>query len=166
MKMILIVLLLLAAVVAAAAVFFVTYGRERTWVLVAGQPDLGPYDFEIAKRRRTANDALLCTPPLCGQAADEELPEYDEKPGELISRLDGKIPSLSQHVRRVDDGGNEARSRYVVHTPLMRFPDTVDIEAVPLDNGKTGLRAYGRAQIGRRDMGNNLSRLKRWLGAD
>lgn len=166
MKTLLFVLLSIAGLCLVVALFFFIYGREKSWELVAGSPDLGAYDFDRAKRRSTPNDALLCTPPLCGDAVDGALPEYEEAPAVLIARLDEQISQSSEPVKRVDGGSDPHRLRYVVHTPTMRYPDTVDIEAVALDGGKTGLRAYGRAKIGRKDFGNNLKRLKTWLGAD
>lgn len=166
MKIATIVLSSIVGLCLLTALVFFFYGRERFWERVAGSPDLGAYDFVRAKRRSTPNDGLLCTPPLCGEAADGILPEYEEAPEELIARLDKKISGLQERVRRVDDRSDPRRLRYVAHTPAMRYPDTVDIEAVMLDGGKTGLRAYGRAKIGRKDFGNNLRRLKSWLGAD
>ena len=74
-----------------------------------------------------------------------------------------RIAAADPTAERVDDGTNPAYARFVARSRLMRFPDTVDIEAVVLDDGRTGLRAYGRAQLGRSDRGVNRARLKVWL---
>ena len=60
---------------------------------------------------------------------------------------------------RVDDRSDPAQSRYVVRTSLMRFPDTIQFQAIDLDEGKSGLIAYGKSQIGAADHGTNIRRL-------
>jgi len=46
-----------------------------------------------------------------------------------------------------------------------RFPDFIDVEAVPLASGQTALAIYGRAKYGIRDFGVNRARIERWLAA-
>lgn len=163
------ILVILAAIVigvpALAAAAFFMVGREKTWLLIAGDPDLGPYDFDVLKRRKTPNDALMCSPGLCDEKADGKLPVFDGPPETVMKKIEAKIGSSGDILQRVDDGSNPAYARYVTFTPLMRFPDTTDIQAVPLEGGKTGLRAYARAKLGKSDGGTNKARLKRWLAA-
>jgi hypothetical protein len=163
MKILAILLSVAIGLPALAAAAFLIVGRERTWTLIAGNPDLGPYDFEALRRRRTPNDALLCSPGLCGDKADGTLPVFDEPPAALMQQIEAKIRASNEIFQRVDDGSDPAYARYVTFTPLMRFPDTNDIEAVTLADGRTGLRAYARAQLGKSDGGTNRARLKRWL---
>lgn len=160
--LVVIVAILIGLPVLAAAAFF-TIGPERIWALVAGNPDLGRYDFNTLKRRKTPNDALLCSPGLCAGASDGPLPVFDDSPEDVMKKINEKIASSGDLVRRVDDRTDPSYARYVTLTPLMRFPDTNDIEAVGMADGKTGLRAYARAQLGKGDGGVNRARLKRWL---
>ena len=70
------------------------------------------------------------------------------------------LEGAAADIRRVDDGSDPARARYVTRTPLMKFPDTNTFEAVTLENGRTGLVAYAAAQLGYSDGGNNRKRLE------
>jgi hypothetical protein len=157
--------LLFVALLALAGAAFLAIGRERTWALLAGSPDLGRYEFSTLKRRKTPNDALMCSPGLCKGASDGPLPVFDEPPEEVMKKINRKIAASGKLVRRVDDGSDPSYARYVTFTPWMRFPDTTDIQAIRMADGHTGLRAYARAQLGSSDGGVNEARLKRWLAA-
>ncbi|WP_306117688.1 MULTISPECIES: DUF1499 domain-containing protein [unclassified Roseitalea] len=166
MKWIIGLVLIACAIVALAGSFLIFFGREQTWQMVAGDPDLGPFDLTRLERSPNANDALLCSPGLCeGVAVDARLPVYDMAPGALIAALDAAIEAQPERKRRVDDGSDAAALRYVTWTDTMRFPDTNQFLAVDLGEGRSGLIAYARAQLGRSDLGNNRARLERWTGA-
>ena len=156
----------LAAIVAVTALAFVLYGRENTWVLVAGAPDTGPYDLTALAHSDRPNDALLCSPGLCeGAEVDGALLVYEMAPDALIGALQAAIEAQPDRKQRVDDGADPLSLRYVTWTDTMRFPDTNQFLAVDLGEGRSGLIAYARAQVGYSDRGNNRARLQRWTGA-
>lgn len=153
--------LVVAAIVAAAGLFLVIVGPARTWQMMAGDPDLGWFDRSAPVRTGKPNDALMCTPGLCdGVELDRELPDYADSPEILIGKVEEALRAATSDVRRVDDGSDPARARYVTRTPLMKFPDTNSFEAVTLENGRTGLVAYAAAKLGYSDGGNNRKRLE------
>jgi hypothetical protein len=153
--------LVLAAVVAIAGVFLLVFGRAGAWELIAGDPDLGWFDRSAPARSQSPNDALLCTPGLCdGVTVDRELPDYPGPPDLLIVKIDEALRAVTANVRRVDDGSDPLRARYVTSSPLMGFPDTNSFEAVAMENGRIGLVANARAQLGYSDGGNNRKRLE------
>jgi uncharacterized protein (DUF1499 family) len=55
------------------------------------------------------------------------------------------------------------QDRYLVRTRLMRFPDTIVVKVIELDQDHSTLALYSRSQIGRSDFGVNRKRLKRWI---
>jgi len=159
------VLLLLAAVVAiilSLMLFFLAYGREKSWTLLVGSPDRGQLQIQSFKRSRTDNDALACTSGIRTDC-DITLPTFEDRPEILIERLAQRIESVDPLARRVDDATNPLQLRYVTYSPTMRFPDMINIEAIRHNDGRTGLLAYARAQLGKRDMGANKARLKLYL---
>ena len=167
LKTVLLSAMLLAGVALAA---FILIGRERSWELIAGSPDTGQYDFDTAQRSATSNDALACSPGLCTEP-DFEIGAFDDAPAIAIERLSQAIERLSQRLlasdplaRRVDDRKNPAKARFVTHSPLMRFPDVIHLEARAMPDGRTGIMAYAKAQLGKSDMGKNRDRLKALLG--
>ncbi|HDZ71768.1 MAG TPA: DUF1499 domain-containing protein [Aurantimonas coralicida] len=135
-------------------------GPERVWELFGGPADQGAVDFSTLARRSTPNDALACSPDACDGVTDVELPLYRDPPAALLDRLDA-IVLVDSDVARVDDGGRQDYRRYVARTPLLRFPDTIDAEALPGSDG-TRLRLYSRSLLGASDFDANGARLENW----
>jgi hypothetical protein len=157
LKTLLLSLVALMAIV--SLLFFVVIGREKSWEMIAGSPDSGPYDFSVAERSPSGNDALACTEGLC-ENPDFMIPAFDDAPEIAIERLAQRLLSSDGLARRVDDRSNPSRARFVTYSPTMRFPDMIHLEARPLPNGQTGIMAYAKAQLGAEDFGKNLARLK------
>lgn len=44
----------------------------------------------------------------------------------------------------------------------MRYPDTVDLEVIPVGENQSTLALYSRSLVGRKDFGVNRARLRRW----
>ena len=149
------------AAVVAFVVFFL-YGREKSWERLAGSPDSGQVDLLTVRRSLSSNDAMAGTEGLRADV-DIVLPAYDENARVLLDRLATTIETVDPLARRVDDGSDPRHLRYVTYSPLMRFPDLVTAQVVALDDGKTGLLIYARAQLGRTDFGANLGRVKSYL---
>lgn len=156
------VLLSLAILLGALVAVFVLIGRERSWELIAGSPDRGQRDFDTGRRSPTPNDALACSPGLC-KDPDFEVAAFDDAPPIAIERLSQRLLDTDPLARRIDDRSNPVRARFVTYSPLMRFPDVIHLEARPLPDGRTGIMAYARAQLGKSDMGKNRGRLESLL---
>ena len=145
-----------------AGLFFVLYGRVRTWALLTGPNDPGRYDFSQERRRQTGNDALACSPNLC-RTADWTLPVYAVPPARLVADLARRLERIDPRARRVDDGKVPAYARYLTFSPVMRFPDAIDILAMRLPNGTTGLSVYSRAKLGSKDFGKNREHIRKLM---
>ncbi|WP_394688303.1 DUF1499 domain-containing protein [Hoeflea sp.] len=146
-------------VATALVLFLIVIGREKSWEMIAGSPDRGPYDFTTATRSPSANDALACSEGLC-QNPDFLITAFDDTPESVIERLSQRLLSSDKLARRVDDRNNPAKARFVTYSPTMRFPDMIHLEARALTDGRTGVMAYARAQLGKSDMGKNRARLE------
>ena len=147
------------ALIGAVVLGFVLIGRERSWEMVAGAADSGPRDFAANRRSTTANDALACSAGLCDRP-DFEIEPMQDAPEIAIERLSQRLLASDPLARRVDDRSDPARARFVTYSPMMRFPDVIHLEARPLTDGRTGLMAYARAQLGKSDFGKNRERLE------
>ena len=159
------ILVIIAILLVLMMVGFLVIGRERSWALLAGEPGRKAYDFAKAQRSPTENDALACSIGLCPNP-DFDVPTRDAAPADTILALERKLLDGDPLARRVDDRSDETRARFVTYSPLMRFPDVIHLEAETLPDGRTGIRAYARAQLGRKDFGKNRARLERLLSAD
>lgn len=154
--------LTLAGTIVLALAAFLLIGRERSWELMAGSPDRGQRDFAANQRSATPNDALACSPGLC-QDPDFEIEPAGDAPPAAIERLSQRLLAIDPLARRIDDRSDPLKARFVTYSPTLRFPDMIHLEAVSLPDGRTGLMAYARAQLGRSDLGKNLARLKTLL---
>ena len=82
--------------------------------------------------------------------------------GRLRERLRTAVLATKGEAVQVAEAIPGRGDRFVVRTPLMRFPDTVDVMVLPA-GGKSTV-AILRSLIGRSDLGANLARIKGWLG--
>lgn len=141
---------------------FVFPGRERIWRWIAGDPDLGDVSLATLKRRRTKNDALICRPEQCPAPRDEDAPVYAVPPEQLRALL-ARVIADEPLTERVAHDDEKLIDRYIQRSRLWRFPDTINLRFHALPDGGSTLTLYSRSQLGRRDMGANLARLRRWL---
>lgn len=145
--------------VAATLVVILLIGRERGWEMIAGSPDTGLRNFSTESRSPTANDALACSPGLCSEP-DFEIAPLDETPAAAIERLAAQLLASDPLARRVDGNADPAKARFVTYSPQIRFPDMIHLEARTMQDGRTGVLAYARAQLGQADFGKNRTRLE------
>jgi uncharacterized protein (DUF1499 family) len=158
--MLLTLLLVTAAVLAAGQLHLLDTAYEGLF----GSPDLGAVAFGRLMRRGTPNDALACPPGECGSAnVDLRPPSYPMTADELRRRVRRYFQAQGATLVGTDDGA--LHDRYVARTKLMRFPDTVDVEIMPLDAEHATLAVYSRSQLGFWDFGTNLRRIRSLLEA-
>ncbi|GGH28377.1 hypothetical protein GCM10007036_37540 [Alsobacter metallidurans] len=136
-------------------------GIGRVWELV-GPADQGRVDFAHLARRPGRNDALVCPAAFCAAPVDLIPPRYAATADELLATLRSLILA-NPDARLAASSADELRDRYVVRTPLMRFPDTVEAVALPAGEGGATLAIYSRSLVGSSDFGVNLKRVKGWL---
>ena len=167
MTVLIIIALLIAAGVVAYAllekhpVYGVYYGiAKRT----GSRLDIGPVDWATLRRHATPNDALICPAGHCPNAKPDGEPKvYPLAPGELLARLK-RIALAEPDTKELPGDPDRAHTaRFVQYTRLMRYPDTIDAEVIPVGEGQSTLALYSRSLVGRKDFGVNRARLKRWL---
>lgn len=134
------------------------------WGAAFGPVDQGPVDFASLKRRGTPNDSLVCGPDVCRAPPDLVPPLYAFPADELRRRLTAVILSDGD-AEQVAKAEGAHGDRFVVRTPWLRFPDTVDVLVLPRGEGLSTLALYSRSLVGRGDLGANRRRLERWLAA-
>ncbi len=132
---------------------------ETFWELVVGDPDLGYVDFSTVKKTSKPNQFLLCPKNICkNETPDAEPPVFKMTKERLKASF---IQALGTEGRStVDDAGDGLR--FIMRSPIFRFPDTINAEFFDTKDGAT-LAIYARAQIGYRDCRINEKRVRRWL---
>ena len=137
------------------------YGLAK---LTGSRLDIGPVDWAKLTRHTTPNDALVCLAVHCPHAQSDGEPKvYETSPAKLLARLKA-IALAEPHVRELP-GAPETGARFLQHTRLMRYPDTIDVDVCPVGNDRSTLAIYSRSLIGRKDFGVNRARITRWLAA-
>jgi uncharacterized protein (DUF1499 family) len=165
--------LVLIAAAAAIWAFAALTSREesvlaRFYELVFGSPDLGPIDFETFARGSRPNTALACPPGFCRNAmADFDPGVYPVPDEELRRRVTAAALAEPRTipVYRHASPGLPTQDRYIQSSERMSFPDTVDVRFIALSDTTSTLAIYSRSQIGYRDFGVNLMRIRRWTEA-
>jgi uncharacterized protein (DUF1499 family) len=139
----------------------VYYGLAK---LTGSRLDVGPVDWPTLTRHATPNDALVCPANRCPNAKPDAEPKtYPMPPAELLARLRRIALSEPDTTELYCGTDCDRTARILQHTRLMRFPDTVDIEVLPVGDNQSTLAIYSRSLIGRSDLGVNRARVERWL---
>lgn len=133
---------------------------EALWTRLGGPADQGPVDLAKLTRRSMPNDSVAASPGATAARVDVALPVFAIPTQALLARLDAALAEDGDVVR-VDHGQTPNYRRYVARSAVLRFPDTIDVDAFGAPEG-TLMRIYGRALLGRSDLGANTRRLSRW----
>jgi uncharacterized protein (DUF1499 family) len=128
--------------------------------------DMGRIDFATLQRRTTKTDALVCPPALCARAK----PDWDAKTFAVTAaELRTRVMSIALaeprtgalHCHPPCDGPD----RYVQYSSIMRFPDNIDVQILPVGEDKSTIAIYSRSLLAYHDFGTNRARIARWLAA-
>jgi uncharacterized protein (DUF1499 family) len=139
------------------------YGLAK---LMGSRLDIGPVHWSTLTRHETPNDALVCPASHCPNAKPDAEPKtYSVAPAELLAKLKRIALSEPDTTELYCATDCDRTARILQHTRLMRYPDTIDIEVLPLADNHSTLAIYSRSLIGRGDLGVNRARIERWLAA-
>jgi uncharacterized protein (DUF1499 family) len=144
------------------------YVLAHVYEMVFGSPDLGPVDFETFRRSSRPNTALACPPGFCRNAtADFDPGVFPFGEDELRKRITEAAlrEPRTAPVYRHASPGLPTQDRYIQRSETMSFPDTIDVRFIPLSESTSTLAIYSRSQLGYRDFGVNLARIRRWTEA-
>ncbi len=130
-----------------------------------GPPDLGPVEFESFSRGSRPNTALACPPEFCRNAMADFDPGVfqgsDDALRQRFTEFALRQPQVIPVYRHAQPG-RPTQDRYVQRSQRMQFPDTIDVRFIALSDTTSTLAIYSRSQLGYRDLGVNLARIKAW----
>lgn len=156
-------LTMILSVVILAILAFGIYGREKTWLLFFGNADLGAIDFKNFTPSKKPNHALFCPIDYCPNAKrSSPSPVFDIPANELKNKLLSLILS-EQNIQQVASDDDNLEYRFVQHTPVMRYPDTIRVKFISLTDQKSTLAIFSESQVGQSDMGVNYKRVNGWM---
>ena len=164
MKAFAVVLAALAGLVILVALALVVVGREQLLEIVFGPIDRSAIDFATIDTTGRENTYLVCPTDLCGQAPDRASPVFAVPAIELRNRWFSMIGNQPR-IDWIATDENILQYDFVQRTKLMRFPDSITVRFLPLDEGKSTIAVFSRSHYGRKDFGVNRERVEAWLDA-
>ncbi len=123
-----------------------------------------PVDLRIVERSAEPNDALACPPGYCRAEAELTSPRYLMPAEALTAAAQRAIEAQSRTERVAEDAGLK-QTVYVQRSAVFRFPDTVRLQIVALDETTSSLALYSRSNYGYSDLGVNGRRVRDWMAA-
>lgn len=115
--------------------------------------------FKSLKRPPKPNTCLVAPENFCLAAEPDFAPPVVPLTGRgLYSRLSEVIAS-ERSWGKLETDPEQLRIKFVATTGLMRFKDDVDIEVIPLEDGKATFAIYSRSRLGYSDLGANRKRV-------
>lgn len=157
-------MLVLAGIVIAVAVALMFVGREQSLEMVFGPIDQSAVDFATIDTTGRENTYLVCPPDLCGQDPDRPSPVF-AFPATDLRNIWFSMIGAEPRTDWVASDEEIQQYDFVQRTRLMRFPDTITVRFLALDEGRSTLAIYSRSHYGRKDFGVNRERIDGWLAA-
>lgn len=118
-------------------------------------------DFATLEPPPKPNWFLLCEDNVCTAATPKATPPiFEVSAEELKGRMEALLLEMANTNVRLERGND---LDVLIRTPIMRWPDIISIQIVPLDEGKSTLRIYSRSIYGHSDLGANKARVMGWL---
>ena len=157
-------LLLAVAACTLGLLFVLNATSKEPWSIVFGPADLGDFHFESVEPVSTPNSYLVCPRELCTSRPPDMAPEVYKASAAELMQLARETWSDEPGTRLVHDAPAAFTLRFVQRSKIMRFPDTISVRFIPVDEQQATIAIYSRSQIGYSDLGANEDRVKRWLG--
>ncbi|MEM7638437.1 MAG: DUF1499 domain-containing protein [Pseudomonadota bacterium] len=121
-------------------------------------------NFKSLKRPPKPNTCLAAPDHHCLAAEPDFAPPDFAMTGRgLFSKL-SEIIAADRSFGKVSADAETLRLKFVATTGLMRFKDDVDVEIIPLDEGRSTLAIYSRSRLGYSDLGANQKRVTKLIG--
>ena len=125
-----------------------------------GQPAF--VDLETLQRPTSPNTYLVCPRALTAAAVDREPPVYALPVAEL-ERVWLAALAAEPRLREVASDPDRHRHLLVQRTPVLRFPDLIQVQFVAVPPDAATVCIYSRSVYGYSDLGQNRRRVEDWL---
>jgi len=123
------------------------------------------YDFATMALSWKPNQFLVMPAGFTAKAKPHAVsPVFAKTPDQVLDAVKKVALAEPRTTLLTEDRGARQLS-LVQKSKTFRFPDFINVEAVPLGSGQTALAIYSRAKLGIRDFGVNRARIERWLAA-
>jgi hypothetical protein len=138
----------------------------RLYLSRAAEGQLQPgeiIDFAARGSAGRSNVFAACPKDFCTPPGDIESPAF-AVPWERLLDCWRDVIAAQRDVTLVAEDRARRRLTYIQRSAMLRFPDVVTVEFVPLGEAKSTLAIDSRSRYGRGDFGVNRRRVTEWLG--
>jgi len=121
-------------------------------------------DFQHLQFAHRENVYLMCPsqPVICNQPADAQSPTFAMDVDRLRVAL-LKALAAEPRLKQVSEDKVRHRLVFIQRSLVLRFPDIVTVELIPLEGERSTLAILSRSRYGRKDFGVNAARVDRWI---
>jgi uncharacterized protein (DUF1499 family) len=119
-------------------------------------------DWAELERPASPNSYLVCPAGRTTAAVDREPPVYDVAPDALERAWLDALAAEPRLTRRAAEPAGR-RYLFVQRTPVLRFPDLVQLEIFDVPPDRATYCVYSRSLYGYGDLGVNRARVEDWL---
>lgn len=150
--------------VAIAAVMLVGCSQGGVFDKMLPHKNPAPVDFRTLTLPESPNKYLIAPAGATTAAADETAPSFAMTAPDLKTKFLGVLAG-EPRVEKLWESQDGLKFQFVQRTALMRWPDIIDVQFMPLENGGATLALYSRSVYGYSDMGVNKARATRWVAS-
>ena len=120
-----------------------------------------PVSWSAFNPPRTPNYFLVCPETFCNDYG-HSAPKFSIPIEDLFSEVI-RVVSLQPRTKIISQDPDTKSLIAVQRTPLLRFPDVIQIQMVSLPNKHSSILLYSKSVYGHYDFGVNQSRCLDWL---
>jgi uncharacterized protein DUF1499 len=133
-------------------------GREAETRLAAGEV----IDFAARSAAGRSNVFAMCPADFCTPSGDLVSPVFRTS-WERLHDYWRELIAAQRGVEQVGWDEKRRRATYIQRSAVLRFPDVVTVEFVPLGVDRVTLAIDSRSRYGNGDMGVNRRRVVEWM---
>jgi uncharacterized protein (DUF1499 family) len=153
------IIVVLAAIVGVGGIGLHVYlGREAESRLAAGEV----VDFAARASAGRDNVFAACPTQFCTPSGNIESPIFNMGWERLLDYW-REVIDAQRNVELVAEDRGRHRLTYIQRSAVLRFPDIVTVEFVPLGDERSSLAIDSRSRYGVGDLGVNRRRVTAWL---
>lgn len=120
------------------------------------------FDFIAFKRSSKPNSYLVCPRGYCHNKIDEPAPIFNVNVKELQKAWD-EVIQAQPRIQTLAANQTNHTFEYVQRSLVMRFPDTIHVALIPINEKQSTLAIYSESVYGYYDFNVNKKRVQSWI---
>ncbi|MDX2142362.1 MAG: DUF1499 domain-containing protein [Rhodospirillaceae bacterium] len=151
----------IAVAIVGIAILFVGGTQGGVFDKLLSHKNPTPVDFRALTLPESPNKYLIAPAGTTTAKADETAPSFAMPVADLKIKFLAMV-AAQPNVEKLWESPDGLKFQYVQRTPIMRWPDIIDVQLLAQDGGST-LALYSRSVYGYSDMGVNKARVTAWV---